>query len=161
MPAATAKRPAKTTGKVLTPIVRVLRVAMDGVIPHPDNARKGNVAHIAASMQEFGQFKPLVVQSSSGHILCGNHTYLAAQALNWTHIDVHYQDIDDDKALRLALADNGTGDLAEWDDQILLDQLRAAGDNVPGFDAKFIKDLERQLRARPWSTGPWTAQSPS
>jgi len=148
MPAATAKRPTKTNGKAhQTPLVQVDRVRMDTVIPHPDNARRGNIPQIASSLAEFGQFKPLVVQKATGYILCGNHTYAAAQALQWTHIDVHYQDIDDLKATRLALADNGTSDLAEWDDQALLDQLRGAGENIPGFDAKFIKDLERQMRA--------------
>lgn len=120
---------------------------MSRLIPHPRNARRGNVDQIRLSLLEFGQFKPLVVQRSTKHILCGNHTYAAAQALEWTHIDVHYQDIDDEKALRLALADNGTGDLAEWDDASLLEQLRSAGPDVPGFDAKFIKDLEKQMRA--------------
>ena len=146
--APTKSHPRPTNGKAhQEPHVQVVRVPLSRIIPHPQNARRGNVDQIRLSLSEFGQFKPLVVQRSTKRILCGNHTYLAAQALEWTHIDVHYQDIDDEKALRLALADNGTGDLATWDDQVLLEQLRSAGKDVPGFDEKFVRDLEKQMRA--------------
>lgn len=128
------------------PHVTVVRVPMSRVMPHPRNPRKGNVEHIRRSLEEFGQYKPLVVQESTGHILAGNHTYAAAQELGYTHIDVHYQDIDDAKAVRLALADNGTGDLASWDISLLAEQLKEAGDNLPGFDSDYVEDIERQFR---------------
>jgi hypothetical protein len=44
-------------------------------------------------------------------------------------------------ALRRSLADNGTGDLARWDDNVLADLLSQAGDNVPGFDESFLKKM--------------------
>ena len=110
------------------------------------NARKGNVASIVESLTEFGQHRPVVVQKSTNRIIAGNHLYMAAEALGWSHVDVFFVEDDDATALRRSLADNGTGDLAKWENDLLADLLQEAGTDVPGFDeaflAKIMKDTE-------------------
>jgi len=92
----------------------------------PKNARKHsqrNLDAIAASLEKFGQRKPIVVHR--GVILAGNGTLEAAKTLGWTEIDVAEvpDDWDDDTAKAYALADNRTAELAEWDESELAKQL--------------------------------------
>ena len=59
------------------------RMAKDiaSVQPHPRNVRQGDVGAIATSLSTHGQYRPIVVQESTGHILAGNHTYKAANLI--------------------------------------------------------------------------------
>ena len=92
----------------------------------PKNARKHsarNLEAIAASLNKFGQRKPIVVHR--GVVLAGNGTLEAAKSLGWTEIDVAEvpEDWDNDTAKAYALADNRTAELAEWDELELAKQL--------------------------------------
>lgn len=119
----------------------VERVPIEEVHLDPVNARKGSVPVIVESLREFGQHRPLVVQERTGKIIAGNHTYQAAMALGWTHIDVYKVGDDDLKATRRAIADNATGDAATWDDQILSSLLKQVGTDVPGIDETTLNRL--------------------
>ncbi len=119
------------------------RVPLDDLVPDPANARKGNVSVIVASLQEFGQHRPIVVQRSSKRIIAGNHTFYAAQTLGWDEIDVVWVDDDDLKATRRAIADNATGDHATWDERILKDLLASVGEDVPGVDENLLNRLAK------------------
>jgi hypothetical protein len=86
---------------------------------HPDNPRKGDVKAISESLANLDQYRPIVVQKSTGFILAGNHTYLAAKALKWSRIGVVYVDVDDVKAKKIIAADNRTSDLGGYDVKLL------------------------------------------
>jgi hypothetical protein len=111
----------------------------------PANARKGNPAMIADSLTEFDQHRPVVAQRGTGRVIIGNHTLKAAQALGWSHINVHWVDDDDTKATRRGIADNATGDQATWDKDALALQVQAVGP-VPGLSDRELKDLEERLK---------------
>lgn len=88
----------------------------------PNNARKHsekNLAAIRASLEQFGQRKPIVVHN--GVILAGNGTYSVAKDLGWNEIAIVEvpQDWDAATAKAYALADNRSAELAEWDEGIL------------------------------------------
>ena len=92
----------------------------------PQNARKHsqrNLDAIAASLDKFGQRKPIVIHK--GVILAGNGTVEAAKSLGWTDIDAVEvpSEWDDETAKAFALADNRSAELAEWDESILAKQL--------------------------------------
>lgn len=97
---------------------------VDSVQLHPRNVRQGDVGAIATSLAQHGQYRPIVVQQSTGNILAGNHTYKAAVSLGWDKIAVNLVDCTDDEALRILLADNRANDLASYDDAGLLDVLK-------------------------------------
>jgi ParB-like chromosome segregation protein Spo0J len=82
---------------------------------YPGNARRGDVDKIAESLQENGQFQPLIVQLHTGYVLIGNHTFKATQKLGWETVAVTYVDVDDDRARKIVLAANRTADLATYD----------------------------------------------
>jgi ParB-like chromosome segregation protein Spo0J len=93
----------------------------------PNNARKHdqrNLDAIKASLDKFGQRKPIVI-SKEGVILAGNGTVTAAKELGWSTIDVTVAPADWDQATAkaYALADNRTAELAEWDTSVLASQL--------------------------------------
>lgn len=107
------------------------------------NARKHseeNLSAIMASLEAFGQRKPIVVNSENV-VLAGNGTLEAALALGWEEISVARvpEDWSRERQMAYALADNRTAELAEWDQAMLDEQvfeLQAADFDVEalGFD---------------------------
>lgn len=85
----------------------------------PDNPRHGDVAAVKASLEAFGQRKPIVVRRSDRTVIAGNHTLAAARELGWTQVAVVWVDDDDATAKAFALADNRTADLGGYDEQAL------------------------------------------
>ena len=125
----------------------VEQVPIDSVTEHPQNARRGDVDAIATSLQIHGQYAPIVVQKSTGHVLKGNHTLRAARELAWDTIAAVFVDVDDDRATRIMLIDNATSDVSDYDApalQELIDQLE--GDlQGTGYDEASIDELLRTL----------------
>lgn len=112
--------------------------------PDPRNARKHgkrNLATITASLSQFGQRRAAVVRSD-GTVLAGNGMLEAARQLGWTELSVTVvpDDWSDEEARAYALADNRTGELAEWDVAVLdehLVELEVAGLDIEalGFES--------------------------
>jgi ParB family chromosome partitioning protein len=101
----------------------------------PANSRKHgerNLETIKASLNRFGQQKPIVV-NSKGVVLAGNGTLAAARALGWKEIQVVRTDLEGADAVAYAIADNRTAELAEWDDDALAATL-ASLQNDEDFD---------------------------
>lgn len=111
---------------------------------HPDE----NLADIRASLKEFGQVEPLVVQKSSGKIIGGNGRYKVMQELGWEKCDVAYVEMDNMKATALGIALNRAGERAEWDKGVL-DKLLAEIDDVGEGLAQSLKELEEELIKEP------------
>ena len=86
----------------------------------PGNPRRGNVDAVAASLEAFGQRKP-VVALRDGTVIAGNHTLQAAARMGWDKIAVVWVDDDDATAKAYSLADNRTAELGGYDDSLLAD----------------------------------------
>ena len=124
-------------------------VTIESLKLDPNNARKHskrNLDAIAASLNKFGQRKPIVVHN--GVVIAGNGTLEAAKTLGWTEISISRcpDDWDNDTAKAYALADNRSSELAEWDDKILSTQLLDLDDmgwdiEDIGFSQKDLPDL--------------------
>lgn len=97
---------------------------LSDLIPDDKNARihnEKNIEQTMRSLAEFGQHAPLVVQKDTMKVLVGNGRMEAMKRLGWETADVYFVDDDNDTAIRRALADNRTAELAEWDEDILKD----------------------------------------
>jgi DNA modification methylase len=110
----------------MNPDLHVVTVAVDDLVPDPENARKHsarNLEAIAGSLRLFGQRRPLVVHGQV--VIAGNGTLEAAKSLGWSHVAITRTPPDwtVEQARAYALADNRTAELAEWDDEILAGQL--------------------------------------
>lgn len=121
---------------------QIERVTVDKLTAHPNNPRRGNVGEIAKSLKQNKQYSPLVVQKSTGYILSGNHTYMAAVSLGWKEVDVVYVDVDDDTATRILLSANRTADMASYDMDLLTGILKSLPDpEGTGYDDSAVRAL--------------------
>lgn len=103
------------------------QVKIDTLTLDPANVRKHsekNLSTIRASLQRFGQQKPIVV-NKDGVVVAGNGTLTAAIAMGWKSIGVVETTLQGAEATAYAIADNRTAELAEWDDDALAEQLAA------------------------------------
>lgn len=110
---------------------------------HPDR----NISETLRSLQEFGQHAPLVVQRGTYKVLVGNGRLEAMRRLGWESADVYFVDDDDETAIRRALADNRTAELAEWDDDMLQQLLSELNrEDIIGWDDSELNILLDNLR---------------
>jgi ParB-like chromosome segregation protein Spo0J len=132
-------------------------VKIESLTLDPQNARKHstrNLDAIKASLEKFGQRKPIVVHN--GVVIAGNGTLEAAKSLGWKEIAVSVcpADWDADTAKAYALADNRSAELAEWDEGILSQQLLDLEDfnwNIEtlGFNKPTLPDFQPEEIEQP------------
>lgn len=131
--------------KPKAPLV-VERVSVDELRLDPKNARlhpERNLTAIRASLERFGQQKPIVVKKD-GTVVAGNGTLEVARQLGWTHVDVVRTKLDGNDAVAFGIADNKTGELAEWDFEVLsglLAEIGAEHQSATGFADYEIEPL--------------------
>lgn len=115
----------------------------------PANVRKHddrNLDAIKASLQRFGQQKPIVVDGK-GIVVAGNGTLMGAKSLGWKEIQIVRTELVGADAVAYAIADNRTAELAVWDDDALAQTLEALkidesiDEAITGFTDQEIDDL--------------------
>ena len=92
----------------------------------PNNVRTHNaknIQSIKASLERFGQQKPIIVDSKNV-VRAGNGTLEAAMSLGWTKINIVKSDLKGKELKAYAIADNRSAELAEWDEVNLEAQLK-------------------------------------
>ena len=97
---------------------------------HPENARKGNLELIRESIRENGFYGAVVAQRTTGHIVVGNHRFLAAVEEGINEVPVMWIDKTDAEARRLLLIDNRSSDTGTYDDTSLADLLALVRDDL-------------------------------
>lgn len=142
--------------------MKVETVNIDSLTFDPANVRKHdekNLAAIKASLNRFGQQKPIVVDANSV-VRAGNGTLAAAKALGWKEIRIVRSSLAGSEATAYAIADNRTAELAEWDDDALAQTLAALQIEdeelavATGFDAEELDritsggDIETQYSTK-------------
>lgn len=105
-------------------------VALSSLRPWAANPRKNDhvVAALADAIARFGWGAPILACRANREIIAGHTRYKAAVLLGLTDVPVRWLDLSPVEARMLALADNRTSEIAEWDDPKLnavLMQLRA------------------------------------
>ena len=122
-------------------------VSLDTLHHDPANVRTHNdrnLTAITASLKEFGQVEPLVVQSDTGKVIGGNGRLTAMLAMGMTEAAIVRVDATDAKAAALGIALNRTASLAEWDDDALakvLGSLDVDMQLAAGFDEGELEKL--------------------
>ena len=92
----------------------------------PENPRAHddkNLTSIIASLRDYGQVEPLVVQRSSMMVVGGNARLQSMKHLGWSTAACVVLEMTDDKARKLSIALNRTGELAGWNDEVLAKHL--------------------------------------
>ena len=133
-------------------------IPIDDLTLDANNAREHNQKNldaIANSLQMFGQRKPLVITKQLV-VVAGNGTLEAAKQIGWKGLSCVTvpDDWDTDTIKAYALADNRTAELASWNSEILLGQLRELNTNdwsvtdlgFKGFDLKTRDEIDTDLK---------------
>jgi DNA modification methylase len=120
---------------------------VDQIKPYEHNPRHNDhaVDAVARSIREFGFRQPLVLDEE-GVILVGHTRFKAALKLGLQKVPVHIaQGLTPAQAKAYRLADNKTGDLAEWDETLLTRELEGLKDFR--FDLELIGFSKDELNA--------------
>ncbi len=129
----------------LNPTLSVEIRDLNSIRPYEKNPRLNDKAvdAVAASLKEFGFRQPVVVDSD-GIIIAGHTRWKAAKKLGITKIPVHIAtDLSPEQVKAYRLADNKTGEIAEWDFEILPIELAELQNS--GFDMSILAFGEKEL----------------
>lgn len=104
--------------------------------PWIKNPRFNDVAvvPVANSIEEFGFGAPIVVQAGTNMIIAGHTRLKAALRLGWKKVPCRILEISDRNAERLAIADNKTNEIADWNEEHLEDILA-------GFEPEELENI--------------------
>jgi ParB-like chromosome segregation protein Spo0J len=94
---------------------------INSIKPYERNPRLNDKAVdvVAASIREFG-FQQFILVDKDGVIVAGHTRYKAAQKLGLQKVPVHVaENLTPDQVKAYRIADNKTGEIAEWDMNIL------------------------------------------
>ena len=113
--------------------------------PYSKNARKNDkaVKYVAKSIEEFG-FKIPVIIDKNNVIVCGHTRYKASKKLGYNEIPcIIADDLTEEQIKAFRLADNKVSEKADWDFDLLSDEINDIIDiNMEDFGFEFI-DYEK------------------
>ena len=128
--------------------MKVVDVDINSITPYPNNPRRNQnaVSAVATALKEFGFRQPIVVDKAKV-IVVGHTRWLAARQLGMTKVPVHVADnLTPAQIKAYRLADNKVGEIAEWDDAKLMEELQAlSGEDIDlmgmGFSAEDMQSM--------------------
>lgn len=97
--------------------MNIIEKRLDEIQPYEHNPRNNDAAveYVANSLREFGWKQPIVIDKD-GIIIAGHTRYKAAQRLGMkTAPCIMADDLTPEQVKAYRLADNKTGEFAEWD----------------------------------------------
>lgn len=124
-------------------------MSVNDIIPYNKNPRKNEkaVAKVAKSIKEFGFNQPIVVDKD--RVIVVGHTRLkGALHLGMDKVPVMYMpdSVSDEKVQAYRIADNKLNELAEWDNDLLLEEIMDLNNTLDdieltGFDTDDIQTM--------------------
>ena len=131
--------------------MKITEMPIAEIVPYANNPRNNDnaVDAVAASIREFGFKVPIIVDKDN--VIVAGHTRLkAAEKLGLSFVPViRADDLTEEQVRAFRLADNKTGELAEWDFRKLeqeLDGLRGIDISKMGFSSEDHEWFSRQER---------------
>lgn len=131
-----------------------LAVEIGTLSPLENNPRRGDVEAIMASYREFGQIKPIVVRPNddgTATVIAGNHQLEAAKRLGWDKIAAVPYNVDGERAIAFAIADNRTMELGYTEPELLNEVILELADFYPelmeglGWDEFSTAEIEQKV----------------
>ena len=157
------KAAAAPTGKAQ--VLRTEMVPCKSLKAYHKNPRVGDVDTVAISLEENGQYKPIVVNIGThtgrkNEILAGNHTWLGARKRvtysnaagkvktkePYDEILASFVDVDEEQAKKIVLVDNKAADNGTYDDALLAELLEGMEDPLgTGYLDTEVEDILANL----------------
>ena len=134
-------------------MLQIETIEVSDLVSDPANVRKHdnrNLEAIKGSLLRFGQQKPIVI-NSKGIVIAGNGTLDAARSLGWSQIDIVRTELAGSESAAFAIADNRSAELAEWDQDALIDTLSALANedeslvDAAGFNHEELETMLHEL----------------
>lgn len=129
--------------------IEVIYKDINEIKPYDKNPRKNDKAvdKVALSIQEYGFKNPIIVDKDMV-IIAGHTRYKAAKKLGLNEVPIIVAgDLDENQVKALRIADNKTGEYADWDFILLAEELGILKEN--DFNLEFtgfeIADIEKLL----------------
>ena len=125
--------------------MQIIEKSITEITPYEKNPRKNDeaVQYVANSIKEFG-FKVPIVIDNNGVIVAGHTRYKAAQELGLEKLPcIIADDLTEEQVKAFRLSDNKVGELAEWDFDLLGDELDGIFD-IDMSDFGFDLDLDEE-----------------
>lgn len=131
--------------------MKVQNVSIDKIKPYENNPRdnEAGVDAVANSIKEFGWQQPIVVDKDNV-IIVGHTRYKAAKKLGMKEVPVVIaSNLSDEQVRAYRLADNKTGELTDWNDDLLNEELNDLLDidmSDFGFDIDLADDSNDEAK---------------
>lgn len=131
--------------------MELIEMKLEDIHPYERNPRKndGAVSSVAESIKQCGYVAPIIVDED--HVILAGHTRLKAlKKLGYKTAPVVIKEgLTDEQKRKYRILDNKTGELAEWDDDLLKIELMDLdfGDLDLDFGGIFMDEFERGLNA--------------
>lgn len=110
----------------LTDSMDIVKMRMEDIHPYQNNPRKNNqaVEAVAESIRQCGYVAPIIVDE--GNVILAGHTrYKALKQLCYTEAEVVVKaGLSEEQKRKYRLLDNKTNELADWDFEMLEEELR-------------------------------------
>ena len=119
--------------------MKVVNRKINTIKPYEHNPRNNDnaVDAVANSIKEFG-FKVPIIVDKDGVIVAGHTRYKASLKLGLTEVPcVVADDLTEKQVQAFRIAENKTNDLAEWNDDMLADELKDLFDEIDMTDFGF------------------------
>ena len=125
-------------------LLEEITLGMDEIIPYENNPRDNRdaIAPVVESIRRFGYVTPIIVDKDNV-IVAGHTRWLALKQLGWEEAKVLVTTMDPEKCKEFRIIDNKTGEMATWDKDRLVAELRSfESDMTPFFEGN---DLEKMM----------------
>ena len=122
--------------------MQVIEKELSWLKPYANNPRNNEsaVEPVANSIKEFG-FKVPIVATSDGEIINGHTRFKASKLLGLEKVPVIIaDDLTEEQIKAFRLADNKTGELAEWNEELLAKELEKLDFNLEQFGFEKLAD---------------------
>lgn len=128
--------------------MEIKQMDIGSIVPYDKNPRNNDnaVEATANSIKEFGWQQPIVVDKNN--VIIVGHTRLkAAESLGLKQVPVLVaESLSDEQVKAYRLADNKTGELADWNLEMLTDELSGIGDlDMSDFGFDLSEDEEEAI----------------
>ena len=107
--------------------MNIINKKLNEIKPYDKNPRKNDeaVKYVAQSIKDFG-FKVPIIIDKNNIIVCGHTRYKAAKKLKLDTVPcIMADDLTDEQIKAFRLADNKVGEFAEWDFDLLKEEIES------------------------------------
>ena len=130
--------------------LKIEYIDIDKIKPYENNPRHNEEAipYVMNSIKEFG-FKVPIILDKNNVIICGHTRVESAKRLGYDKVPCLYaNDLTDEQVKAFRLADNKVSEKAEWNFELLEEELENLGLNMNKFGFDDLKDASQEIERK-------------